>query len=125
MGLVRADGLWAKKGRRLVEGPGEQGYLHDVGGLRLRRQVPHLHILCHALPKDRRHGGLRCHMEHAASSHSILTLPEPITHGGMRGRSMPPPTTTTTSGHTPLARQRISPSVVLPLHPALNRSFTL
>ena len=41
--------------RRLAEVPREQGYLLEIGGFSVRRQVPHLHILGHPLPEDR-HG---------------------------------------------------------------------
>jgi hypothetical protein len=61
--LIGADVLRSEKGWRLVEVPGEQRNMHDVGGLRPRRQVSHLHIFYHALPKDRRHRGLRRHVE--------------------------------------------------------------
>src|SRR5208282_2282625 len=51
--LVAADLLGPQNSRRPVEIPGELGNLQDVRGLRLTRQVPHLHVLGHALSKDR------------------------------------------------------------------------
>ena len=50
----------------------EQGDLLHVGRLRVQREIPHLHVFGHALPKGC-HGKLLCEMECAASSHSMLS----------------------------------------------------
>ena len=53
--LVCADFHGAEIRRGSIEVAGEQRNLQEVCGLRDRRQVPHLHILGHALPKGCRH----------------------------------------------------------------------
>ena len=56
--LVGTNLLGAQHGGRLAEVPREPRDLLQVGALRMRRQIPHLHVFEHALPKGC-HGSLR------------------------------------------------------------------
>src|SRR5207248_3470182 len=51
--------------RRLTKVAGEQGDMQNIRSLGVRRQVPHLHVLDHALPKEG-HRKLLCEVEWAA-----------------------------------------------------------
>src|SRR6266404_1018250 len=51
--------------RRFTKVTGEQGDMQNIRGLGVRRQVPHLHVLDHALPKEG-HRKLLCEVEWAA-----------------------------------------------------------
>ena len=77
--------LWTQGIRRLAEVACEQGNLLEVGGLGVRRQVPHLHVLSHPLPKGG-HGNLLCEMEGAASSTFMISQLSFFRNAGRMGR---------------------------------------
>src|SRR5437867_2106732 len=70
--LIGPDILGSQILRGFVEVACEQRNLLHVGGLRVRRKIPHLHVFGHALPKGC-HERLLCEMECAASSNSMLS----------------------------------------------------
>ena len=87
--LVGADVLGAGQVRGLAEVPGELGDLQDVGGLRVRGEVAHLHVLGHALAeKCQGKAPLRERMECAASSGSMIPHREPPGKRGGRSRGL-------------------------------------
>src|ERR1700730_4814172 len=78
--------------RRFTKVAGEQGDMQNIRSLGVRRQVPHLHVLDHALPKEG-HRKLLCEVEWAA--HAATP--------GSRKRSLSGgPNTQPTSGTMPL-----------------------
>jgi len=70
--LVGTNILRPQLVRCFAEMPRKQRYLQNVSGLRVWREIAHLHIFDHALTK-RSHGKLLCEMECAASSPSMLS----------------------------------------------------
>jgi hypothetical protein len=80
--LVSTDLLGPQHFRGLVEVACKQRDLLNVGGLRVRRQIAHLHVLGHSLPNGC-HGKLLHETEFAASSLSMF--PQWRSGGGGRG----------------------------------------
>ena len=77
--------------RRLTKMAGEQGDMQNIRSLGVRRQVPHLHVLDHALPKEG-HRKLLCEVEwaaHAATPGSRKT--EPLRDPNTQPRSVTMP----------------------------------
>src|SRR6516165_8457719 len=62
----------AQQFRRLAKVAGEQRDMQDVRSLGVRRQVPHLHVLNHALKAPVR-GGMGCACSHPRLSQTELS----------------------------------------------------
>jgi hypothetical protein len=50
--LIVTDFFWTQQFRRFAEVTGKQGDMQNVRRLSVRRQVPNLHVLDHALPEE-------------------------------------------------------------------------
>jgi hypothetical protein len=91
--LIVTDFFWTQQFRRFAEVTGKQRDMQNVRSLGVRRQVPHLHVFDHALPKGC-HRKLLCEVERTARAATP----------GSRKRSLSGPNTQPKAGTIPLSR---------------------